>query len=493
MMASKTKLSSLRILFATSEIAPWVKTGGLGDVASALPPALAQAGCDVKVLTPAYPAIRSAFPKAMPWLEVPVLAPQLPSARLLRAGELAKGAELILLDCPAMYERHGNPYADSHGHAWSDNSLRFGLLSRVAHWLSGPGQIPDWQPDILHCNDWHTALAPAFRALLGGGAPTVITVHNLAFTGLFAYDALHALGLPAHSFRYDGVEFHGQLSFLKSGLQFADQITTVSPTYAQEIQTPEFGCGLEGLLHFRANALTGILNGIDETVWDPSLDTHVPLPYSVDALEGKASNKAALQKRLGFEINPDVPLLGMVSRLTHQKGSDLILETADRLIAEGCQLAILGTGERRLEKAFSDLTHRHAHKCMVLIGYDEALAHQIEAGADIFLMPSLFEPCGLNQMYSLRYGTPPVVRRTGGLADTVVNLSPDTLADGSANGFVFDAPDAASLLDAVQRAVAAYRNPTIWRQLQRHGMETHFGWNNAAERYISVYQRALKN
>ena len=484
---------ALRILFATSEIAPWVKTGGLGDVAAALPPALARAGCDVKVLTPAYPGIRSAFPKAMPWLEVPVLGPQLPACRLLRAGELGPGAELILLDCPQMYERHGNPYTDGHGHAWSDNSLRFGLLSRVAHWMSEAGFTPEWQADVLHCHDWHASLAPAFRVFLGGGAPCVVTIHNLAFQGLFAYDSVHALGLPAHAFRYDGVEFHGQLSFLKSGLQYAHQITTVSPTYAREIQTQEFGCGLEGLLRYRAGELTGILNGIDETVWDPVHDCHIPFRYSSDKLQWKAHNKHALQKRLGLDEDEHAPLLGIVSRLTHQKGCNLVLEAADTLIGEGCQIAVLGTGDRRVERVFSDLTHRHPRRFMAMIGYDEALAHQVEAGADIFLLPSLFDPRGLNQMYSLRYGTPPVVRRTGGLADTVVDLTPQTLSDGSANGFVFDEPSPAALLSAVRRAVTAYRDPAVWTQIQRHGMETHFGWGEAAQRYVEVYRRALED
>ncbi len=493
MTTNQTGNPSLRVLFATSEIAPWIKTGGLGDVASALPPALARAGCDVKVLTPAYPGIRSVFPQAMPWLEIPSLGPQLPAARLLRAGQLGPGAELILLDCPQMYERHGNPYTDGHGHAWSDNSLRFGLLSRVAHWMSEADFSHEWQADVLHCNDWHTALAPAYRVFLETGAPCVLTVHNLAFQGLFAYDALHALGLPAHSFRYDGVEFHGQLSFLKSGLQYAHQITTVSPTYASEIQTQEFGCGLEGLLRYRSGELTGILNGIDEKVWDPAHDEHIPFRYSFDKIQWKAHNKTALQKRLGLDQDQDAPLLGLVSRLTHQKGCNLVLEAADTLIAEGCQIAVIGTGDRRVERAFSDLTHRHPKRFMALIGYDEALAHQIEAGADIFLMPSLFEPCGLNQMYSLRYGTPPIVRRTGGLADTVVDLTGETLANGTANGFVFDDPSSAALISAVRRAVVAYRDPAVWQQIQRHGMEAHFGWDDAARHYIDVYRRAMED
>ncbi len=493
MIKNKEGQPALQVLFATSEIAPWIKTGGLGDVAAALPPALARAGCKVKVLTPAYPGIRSAFPKAKPWFEVPSLAPQLPACRLLHAGELGPGAELILLDCPGMYERHGNPYTDGHGHPWSDNSLRFGLLSRVAHWMSEAGFSPDWQADVLHCNDWHTALAPAYRVFHASGAPCVVTIHNLAFQGLFAYDALHALGLPGQAFRYDGLEFHGQLSFLKSGLQYAHQITTVSPTYAREIQTPEFGCGLEGLLRYRAGELTGILNGIDDAVWDPAHDSHIPFRYSLEKLSRKPRNKAALQKRLGLGVDEHAPLLGAVSRLTHQKGCDLLLEAADTLIAEGCQIAVIGTGDRRVERAFSELTHRHPHRFMAMIGYDEALAHQIEAGADLFLMPSLFEPCGLNQMYSLRYGTPPVVRRTGGLADTVVDTNPQTLADDTANGFVFDEPSPAALISAVRRALVAYRDPAVWSQLQTHGMQTQFGWDEAAARYIEVYQRALED
>jgi len=492
-MTPSTRLSTaVKVLFVTAEIAPWVKTGGLGDVSAALPPALARAGCDVRVLVPAYPALKAAFPDAKLLVDVPGLALRLPPCRILDAGPLADGARLLLLDCESRFARPGNPYQDANGNGWPDNGLRFGLLSRVAHWLADNGAAVGWQADVVHSNDWHAALVPAFRTFLGGGRPSVVTIHNLAFQGLFGPELLSEVGLPGHAFRYDAVEFHGKLSFLKSGLQLAERITTVSPNYAAEIQTPEFGAGLDALLRFRAAELSGILNGIDLNEWNPERDPHIAASYGIANLQRKALNKAALQRRLGLLVDPTQPVLGVVSRMTHQKGSDLIIQAAEDLLNLGYQLAVLGAGDHRLEKAFSDLTHRHPHRVVALIGYEESLAHQIEAGADMFLMPSLFEPCGLNQMYSLRYGTPPIVRRTGGLADTVTDTVPDSIEGKRATGFVFDDPTPGGLVAAAARALDAWRQPELWRSLQERGMRKEFGWNDAALRYIEVYLEAMQ-
>jgi starch synthase len=475
----------VKLLFAASEIAPHVKTGGLGDVAAALPPALARAGCDTVVLLPAYPALRAAAGPLREVASLPTPGGELPAAVVLDAGALA-GAPTWLVDAPGLYDRPGNPYLGPDGRDWHDNALRFGLLSRVASWLGSPESPLAWRPDVLHCNDWQTGLAPAFLRYLyaGQGAATVLTVHNLAFLGLFDRALVPALGLPWHAFAFDGVEFHGWLSFLKAGLQCCDRIATVSPTYADEILRPESGCGLDGLLRHRRAHLAGILNGIDTEAWNPAADPALARPYDDRRLAPKAANKRALQQQLGLDVDEGAPLLGAISRLTEQKGLDLLLPVADDLLAGGAQLALLGSGDREMERAFEALAARHPGRAACRIGFDEALAHRIEAGADVFLMPSRFEPCGLNQMYSLRYGTPPVVRRTGGLADTVVDVDEDALRG---NGFLFDEPSPEALRAAIARAIAWRERPAEWRRIQRNGMRGDYGWSGAAARYLAIY------
>lgn len=480
----------LHILFTSAEIAPWIKTGGLGDVAAALPPALARAGCAVRVLIPCYPVMARAFPNATELLHVEGLAVRLPACRVLDAGEIAPGVGLWLLDAPSRFAREGNPYVDAGGHEWADNVWRFGLLSRVAAWLAEHGAETGWPVDVLHCNDWHTALAPAYQHYLGGETPTVLTVHNLAFHGQFPESALGDLGLPRRGFRFDGIEFHGKLSFLKAGLQLCDRITTVSPNYASEMQTEAYGCGLDGLLRYRRNRLVGILNGIDEQQWNPADDPLIVQHYTRKSLDDKAVNTAALREEMGLDAD-DTPLIGVVSRMAHQKGSDLMIEEGDSLVMMGAQLAILGSGEKPLEAGFAALAARHPGRVAVKIGYSEQLAHRIEAGADMFLMPSRFEPCGLNQMYSLRYGTPPIVRRTGGLADTVVDATPATITDGTATGFVFDHASGEALLECVRRAMDVFRDPQAWRQIQRAGMQAKFSWSGAAAHYRELYESLL--
>lgn len=474
----------MKVLFATSEIAPWVKTGGLGDVAAALPPALRRAGVDVHVLVPWYPAIARAFPDAPVIAELPAAAGVFPGAAL-RGAVAPDGTPLLLLDCMACYAREGNPYLGADGRDWHDNAVRFGLLSYVAALLSSASTPLDWVPDILHCHDWQTALAPAYlRYNLKPLAKSVLTIHNLAFQGLFGAHTLRELGLPPQAWAVDGVEYYGHLSFLKGGLQHADHITTVSPTYAREIQTDTDGMGMAGLLRYRSGSLTGILNGIDAQQWNPAIDPHLAAHYASATIGNKHGNKRALQRRMGLKASDELPLFGVVSRLSGQKGLDLLLACADELVKLPAQLVVLGSGDAALEKAFRELALRYPGRVAVHIGFDEGLAHLIEAGIDAFLMPSRFEPCGLNQMYSLRYGTPPIVRATGGLADTVI----DAADKERGNGFVFERAEPAALLAAIRRAADLWSRPRLWRQLQKNGMAADHGWNQPAQEYIELYR-----
>ncbi|HEY4371425.1 MAG TPA: glycogen synthase GlgA [Burkholderiales bacterium] len=482
----------MRILLAASEMAPWVKTGGLGDVVAALPPALIRLGMDVKVLLPAYPGLTQDFPDAPVVARIAAPGGELPAATL-REARGPQGVGLLMVDCPSLYARAGNPYLGADGRDWPDNVLRFGLLSRVAALLASEDTPLSWKPDILHCHDWQSALAPAYLHYLHKSrAGTLLTVHNLAFQGKFARDTLATLGLPPAAWSMDGVEFYNELSFLKAGVQFADRITTVSPTYAREIQTDAEGMGMAGLLRNRSERLSGILNGIDDAVWNPATDPLLPQRYSAGALAGKAANQRALRQRLKLEEREDLMLFGVVSRLAHQKGLDLVLEAAETLLRLPAQLAILGSGEEALETAFAALAKRHPGRVSATIGFDEGLAHLIEGGADCFLMPSRFEPCGLNQMYSLTYGTPPVVRATGGLADTVIDLPAGATTAGRANGFVFREAAAPALAQAIGRAHAAWRNPALWQGLQDNGMGTAFHWGAPAGQYVELYRRTQR-
>jgi starch synthase len=474
----------MKVLLATSEIAPWVKTGGLGDVAAALPPALRRAGMDARVLVPCYPALARAFPDAPVIAELPAAAGVFPGAAL-RGAVAPDGTPLLLLDCAACYAREGNPYLGADGRDWHDNAVRFGLLSYIAALLASVVSPLDWRPQILHCHDWQTALAPVYlRYSLKPAAKSILTIHNLAFQGLFGAHTLHELGLPSQAWAMDGVEYYGHLSFLKGGLQHADHITTVSPTYAREIQTDTDGMGMAGLLRYRSASLTGILNGIDDAQWNPASDPHLPVHYTSATLGDKSANKQALQRKMGLAVVDDRPLFGVVSRLSGQKGLDLLLACADALVELPAQLVVLGSGDTALEKAFRELAARHPGRVAVHIGFDEGLAHLIEAGIDVFLMPSRFEPCGLNQMYSLRYGTPPVVRATGGLADTVI----DAGNKENGNGFVFERAEPAELLAAIRRAGALWPRPRLWRQLQKNGMAADNSWNHPAQEYVKLYR-----
>jgi starch synthase len=483
---SMSPLPPLRILYVTSEYAPLVKTGGLADVAGALPAALRRLGLDVRVLLPGYKAIIDALGRPQRAARVHSIA-RLPAADLLEV-RLPGDVPAWIVDCPELYEREGGPYLDAAGTDWDDNPLRFGLLSRIAALFGTAQGGVDWQAQLIHANDWQAALAPAYAALLHARAtPSVVTIHNLAYQGAFAPRWVTDLGLPAESFRVDGVEYYGRFSFLKAGLFYANAITTVSPTYATEIQRAPAGMGLEGLLAGRRDVLTGILNGIDTTVWNPQTDALIPLRYDATTLQRKAANRRALQMRFHLEPRADTLLLGVVSRLTDQKGIDLLLDAVDAIVQLPAQIVIVGAGDKVLEGRLRSLADRHPGNSAAFVGFDERLAHLVEAGADAFVMPSRFEPCGMNQMYSQRYGTPPIVHATGGLVDSVVDCTPATMTSGTATGFMFDAPSVGSLLGAIGRCVAAFRQRATWQALQRNGMARDFGWDRAAKEYAMLY------
>ncbi len=479
---------SLKVLFATSELAPLIKTGGLADVSGALPAALRALDVDVRVLLPGYTPVLAQISqhKVLTTFDLPGFPP----ARLLE-GDTENGVPLLVLDCPELYQRAGGPYQDNNGVDWPDNALRFGLLSQVAALLASYASPFSWKPDLLHCNDWQTGLAPAYSRLVQHGAPSVMTIHNLAFQGVFPAHTLDELNLPLSSFAMNGVEYYGNLSFLKAGLYYANHITTVSPKYAQEIQQEPLGFGMTGLLAQRHNHLTGILNGIDTKEWDPAKDVHLVKNFSAARMTGKAANKQALQERMGLQQEADVPLLGVVSRFTYQKGLDLLLEIAPRLVDLPVQLAMLGTGDPALQDSARNLAARYPGRIAAHIGFSEELSHLIEAGSDMFIMPSRFEPCGLNQLYSQRYGTPPIVHATGGLADSVIDCDEQSLEDGSASGFVFNGMTADNLYATIARAVELYRDQKKWKTLRKNCMAKDFSWEASARAYKDVYLRVL--
>jgi len=475
----------MRVLHAAAELFPWVKTGGLGDVVAALPPALAALGIDVRLVLPGFTAFLDALPLSeVTRVRTPFAAERV---RIALADLPESGVRAYLVDHPAFYDRPGSPYGDTDGRDWPDNHRRFALLGWAAAALAR-GADPEWRPDILHTHDWHAGLAPAYLRAADAAVPSVFTVHNLAYQGFFPAAAFADLALPPSFFAIDGVEFYGGVSLLKAGLFYADRLTTVSPTYAREIQTPAFGNGLDGLLRSRADVLTGILNGIDPAIWSPEQDALLPRPYGVDdAASGKTAAKAALQRQFGLEENADAPLFGAVTRLSPQKGLDLLLPVLPALIADGGSLALVGSGDADLEAAFVAAATAYPGRVAIEIGYDEALSHLVMAGADIVLVPSRFEPCGLTQLYAMRYGALPLVRRTGGLADTVVDANAVTLADGSATGFVFDQESSEALLEAAQRAIALYGDRASWRRVMRQAMSRDFSWAASARQYEAVY------
>lgn len=483
--------SDPRILFVTPEIHPLNKTGGLGDVSAALPLALTKLGMDVRILIPGYPQVLKGLEHTQQIAQFGAEASFPPVALLsakLRLG--TAHLPLLVIDCPPLYLRDGGPYTDSHGRDWPDNALRFGLLSKIGATLASSATPIGWQPEVVQCNDWQSALLPAYLHFQHRDkAASLMTVHNLAFQGVFPPHMLEPLGLPEASLTTDGMEYYGNMSFLKAGLHYADHISTVSPTYAREIQKSPLGFGLEGLLAKRHGDITGIVNGISDE-WNPALDPHIARNYTSGNLADKAANKEALQRTLGLGIDPHIPLFGAVGRFAHQKGYDLVLQVAAQLIGLPAQLVLLGSGEPELEQQLAEMAGKYPEKIAVRVGFDEKLAHLIEAGADSFLMPSRFEPCGLNQMYSQRYGTPPLVHATGGLLDTVVDCTPETLANGNASGFLFHDMNRDSLFMAIERVTAAYHDKPVWYSLMENGMARDFSWHSSAVAYRELY-RAL--
>jgi starch synthase len=480
--------SRTRVLQVAAEIFPFVKTGGLGDVVAALPPAIARQGLDVRLLLPGYPAILDAF---RPKVTVTTVGPAFGAATLALRFGMLRGVDVpaYVIDAPALFWRTGHPYIAPDGRDWADNTTRFAALGWFAAHL-GSGDIDRaWRPAIVHGHDWHAALACAYLAL-NPAAPcrSVFTIHNLAFQGLFPSDLMAALQLPARLFAFDGLEFYGQGSAMKAAIQYADRITTVSPSYAREIRTREFGCGLEGALEHRAADLRGILNGVDDAIWNPARDAHIAQRFDAARMPCKAACKTALQRDMGLRQAADAPLIGVVSRLTTQKGIDLLVQAAPAICAAGAQLALLGSGDPPIESDLRALANSRPDAVAVRFGYDEALAHRIIAGADLIAVPSRFEPCGLTQLYGLRYGTLPLVRRVGGLADTIIDADEAGRAEDRANGFVFDQADAASLQDAALRATELYRNRAEWNRLQQRAMAQDFSWDTAASEYVKLYR-----
>jgi len=484
----------LRVLFVSSEVFPLIKTGGLADVSGSLPTALQNIGVDIRILMPGYPAVLDKLTNLQTIATLENL-PVINNASLMMGTIEDTQVKVMVIKSADLYEREGGPYSDTNGLEWLDNPLRFGVLSKVAAILSGShSPITDWQPDVVHCNDWQTGLTSAYMKLVEHSqAKSMISLHNMAFQGCYAPGWLSTLALPHTNFAVEGFEYHGQLSFLKAGIFYADTITTVSPSYAKEIQTAEFGFGLEGLLSKRGNEIKGILNGIETDEWNPEVDPHLVQTYSAAKLAGKKLVKRALQKRLGLHVDASAPLLGVVSRLTHQKGLDMLVPIMQSLIDAGCQLALLGSGENALENAFRMLASNNPESASVTIGYNEPLSHQIMAGCDMFVMPSRFEPCGLNQLYGLVYGTPPIVNATGGLADSVVDTNIITFKNKTANGFVMSEASSASLLSCIKQALNVFNNDeSAWRQIQKNGMSLNLSWDKSALEYLAVYEVLTK-
>jgi starch synthase len=478
----------MRVLFVSSEIYPLAKTGGLADVSAALPRALATLGVDVRLVLPGYPgALQAALDKTVQAQLRNFSGQDL--TRVISARMPDSGLPVWLVDCPSLFDRDGGPYQDLDGNDWPDNAERFAHLSRVAALIANGAMVPGWCADVVHSNDWHTGLLPLLLKAAGGRRPaTLFTIHNLAFQGLFPQRSLSAFGLADDLFTPDGLEFHGQISFLKAGIRFSDRLTTVSPSYAREILTPEFGCGLDGLLRSRACDLEGIVNGVDCEVWDPATDAHLPATFDCGSMAGKQHCKAELQRELGLDTAPDTPLVLWASRITHQKMADTALQILPALLQRNIQFALIGEGDEATESRFIDLAASHPQQMAVRIGYDEPMAHRFYGASDLLLHPSRFEPCGLTPLYGMRYGAVPIVRSVGGLSDTIVDADPSAIESGSATGFAFREETPGAMLDCVDRALAAHVQPAVASKIRRQGMARDSSWSESARRYLAVYR-----
>lgn len=478
----------MKVLSVASEAYPLIKTGGLADVVGALPQALADHGFETRVMLPAYPAVVGKIGRPREAIPLPPLLGA--QARLLPV-ELDT-MTCLLLDAPELFDRAGTAYADAFGRDYGDNWRRFAALSRAAAFVA-EGTVPGWRPDLVHMHDWQAAITPLYMAQ-GPAAetPSVMTVHNLAFQGQFGPEIFGRLQLPPETFSIHGLEYYGDVCYLKAGLHWADAVTTVSPTYAREIREPEFGMGLEGVINARAADLFGIVNGIDTALWDPKTDPHIPANYSAANRTARKKNRAALIER--FELDRDLsgPVFTVVSRLTWQKGMDLLVEVIDDVVAMGGRLAILGSGDRALETALLAAAARHPGHIGMVLGYNEPLSHLMQAGGDAILIPSRFEPCGLTQLYGLRYGCVPVVARTGGLADTVIDANEAAITAGVATGFQFGPVSADSLRGVVERTIRTFADVKVWSRMQQQGMKAEVGWDRSARHYADLYKNLIK-
>ena len=464
-----------------------MKTGGLADVVGALPKALAGHGVEARILLPVYPAMRSLIAgKSGNAVAVPVAK----SARVYNVEHA--GLDLLLLDAPALFDREGTLYLGPDGRDWPDNHLRYGALCQVAARIA-EGAAGSWRPDIVHLHDWQAGLVPLYLKEGGKRPPSLFTIHNIAFQGLFPRSAITELGLPEQGFSVDGYEYWGKVSLLKAGLVFSDAVSTVSPTYARELLTPEFGMGMDGILRSRPNGVDGILNGIDADLWNPETDTEIASNYTVMSFKRKSQNRKALEARFGIEPRGNAPLFCVISRLTTQKGMDLLIDCLDRLVEEDARLIVLGSGETEIESALLDASRRNAGKVGFVTGYDEALSHQMQAGSDAIVVPSRFEPCGLTQLYGLRYGTLPVVARTGGLADTVIDANHAALTAGCATGFVFAPGSRLALGEAIERACTVFREKSLWKSMIRGAMRHPVGWDGSALSYKNLYEKLVSS
>jgi starch synthase len=472
----------MRVLSVASEVFPLVKTGGLADVVGALPKALAEHGIEMRVMVPGYPAVMAAVEGGETCRDYSDLFGA--KARLI--GARGGGLDLVILDAPALFDRPGNPYLGPDGADWPDNWQRFAAFSRAAADIA-TGGVPAFVPDILHCHDWQAGLAPAYLRYAGGPARSVITIHNIAFQGRFPASIFASLGLPPAAWSVEGVEYYGGVGFLKAGLHYADAITTVSPTYAEEICGPANGMGLDGLLRLRRADLSGIVNGIDTEVWNPATDPHLAATYSAASLHRRLANKRAIEEAFGLDRD-DGFLFTLVSRLGWQKGIDILGECVDGIVAQGARLAVLGSGEPGLEGLFRAAVARHPGRVAISTGYSEPLSHLLQGGADCVLVPSRFEPCGLTQFYGLRYGCVPLVSRVGGLADTVIDANLAALDKGVATGIQFHPVDVPTLERAIRRALALHKDTKAWRRLQQNGMRSDLSWHASARRYAELYR-----
>ncbi len=473
----------MNVLYVASECAPFVKTGGLADVIGAVPKALSALGVSVRIIMPAYPAMAAFLDTG---IEVKKIA-NIHGGRARLVAVKAQGLDLLLLDAPHLFDRPGNIYLGPDGQDWSDNHLRFGALSRVAADVALDG-IQGWAPDLVHLHDWQAGLVAAYlEQAVKPAPPCILTIHNVAFQGLFDMSVARELGLSADLLTLDGLEYYGKISFLKAGIAYCRKITTVSPTYARELLEPEFGMGLEGLLHARSDDLSGILNGIDTDVWNPQTDPDLVQTYSVKTLGNKARNKTEIEKRFALTPRPDAPLFCVVSRLTTQKGLDLLIGALPGLVGRGARLAVLGSGDKSIEGAFVGASHQYPGLVGTIIGYDEALSHLLQAGSDVILVPSRFEPCGLTQLYGLRYGTVPLVANTGGLADTVIDANEAALQAGCATGIQFSPATVSALDTAIDRTCQLYSQRPVWTKMIKNAMKHPVGWDRSAQTYLDLY------